>query len=217
MTYKRLQEVTPRHPELLALIGSTESIIHSLQATKAREDEYRQLKLLESRLSWPVDMDLSAYSSTSLGSTGSFRLATRDRKLLGMSTVHRLTPSQMTLPVRSSIASSTSSAGTTASCYCSQGSGQTPSRQSSFSASSVSSGPSRSGSLRMSMSMSMGMGISLPMSPGVAKDRLYRTPSMSSMNASSDHSPRTPRSRKSKEDLTLFVFDDLVLLAQSHE
>ena len=228
--------MTPRHPELLSLISTTEAIIHTLQATKAKEDEYRQLKLLEARLQFPFPFDtdntdrqqnnplsrsrsnshtyISRPSSTSSASASvePFRLATRGRKLLGISNVTRLQPSMPT-PTRSSIASTSS--GGTASCYFSQ----TPSRQSSFSVSSVSSCPSRNGSLRMSMSMSM----SLPMSPkGEERVQLQPTPSTTSLGRSGSdhshsHSPKTSRSRRNKDELTMFVFDDLVILAQAHE
>lgn len=108
-----------------------------------------------------------------------FRLAQRGRKLVGHGVVVR---SVLPTSIRSSVSSSCSSTWDFS----------TPSRTSSFSMSSVSSGPSRNGSLRMS-----------PKSP-----KLYRSPSNTSI---------TDFAQPRRRDLHLLVFDDVVILAHAQE
>ncbi|KAK4686586.1 hypothetical protein P7C73_g3550, partial [Tremellales sp. Uapishka_1] len=107
---KRLLDVTPHphpsHPDILSLLSSTESIILTLQATKAREEDFEQLQLLESRL---------------VGLPEHFTLAIRGRKLIGQGQVCRVLPPASLSPTtsraragsfhssRGSISSSTSS------------------------------------------------------------------------------------------------------------
>ncbi|BGP25017.1 rho guanyl-nucleotide exchange factor [Rhodotorula toruloides] len=69
--FKQLCDLTPRdHPDFgatLVLYQSTDSMIRALQEVKAREDEYEELKVLETRLR---------------GLPEKFKLAKRDRKLV---------------------------------------------------------------------------------------------------------------------------------------
>jgi hypothetical protein len=166
-------------------------MILTLQATKAKEEDFDQLLSLESRFS---------------GLPPDFVLAKRGRKLIGYGSVLRVYPNSfpnMMTSSRSSVSSSVSSASSpwdtaTSSFAC---------RISSFSVSSVSSSaPSRSGSLRMSPSA---------FSTSPKRPSVYRSPSSASSTNGNDSSrPSTPSGRRrSKDELALFIFDDLVILA----
>ncbi|OCF42307.1 hypothetical protein I317_03810 [Kwoniella heveanensis CBS 569] len=217
---KRLLDATPHphhaHPEILALLSTTESIILTLQATKAKEEDFEQLQAFEPRL---------------IGLPEGFSLVVRGRKLLGQGQVLRVPPSKDLSAVlgsraragslhssRGSISSSfSSSAPSTASSISPWdfSASLTPSRTSAFSVSSNGSSlysgpPSRSNSItKPSPSFSAISSFSSPSRPSVT-----RSPSSTSSFVDSPR-PSTPSSSKGKrkEDvLTMLIFDDLVIL-----
>ncbi|ORY20707.1 hypothetical protein BCR39DRAFT_554891 [Naematelia encephala] len=202
---KRLLDVTPHphpaHPEILSLLSTTESIILTLQASKAREDDLEQLQSLESRLH---------------GLPDGFTLAVRGRKLVGHGQVVRV---HKDLPIRGRAGSLHSSRGSISSTVSSSAPSSatssspwdfsatlTPStcRTSAFSVTSSSSScaPSRSNSL-------------IQTSPSSATSPA-RSPSVASNLAQLDRptTPSSQRTKQRKEDvLTMYIFDDLVLVA----
>lgn len=158
---------------------------------------------------------LCTLESRLCGLPDDFVLAVRGRKLIGYGQVSRVVPGKDLSPSlsvraragsihssRGSISSASSGAHSSASSSPWDFTVLSPStcRTSAFSVSSASSGypPSRSNSFTQSS----------PSRPGVT-----RSPSSSS-SVSSEHRPNTPsKSRRKDEALTMFIFDDLVLVA----
>jgi hypothetical protein len=182
----------------LSLLSTTESIILQLQATKAREEDFERLQALETRL---------------IGLPEDFNLAVRGRKLIGSGQVNRIMPGKdVTLAPRPRADSIHSSRGSISSAVTSSSASSSPwdfsmstpsTRTSAFSGSSASSGypPSRSNSISQCGSTPR---------PGVS-----RSPSSASSVTSDHRSPSSSKSRRKDESLTMFVFDDLVIVAAS--
>ncbi|KAK8846782.1 hypothetical protein IAR55_005870 [Kwoniella newhampshirensis] len=229
---KRLLDVTPHphpaHPDILSLLSLTESIILTLQATKAREEDFEQLQAIGTRLH---------------GLPEGFALAQRGRKLLGQGQVVRIVPGR---DLVSSFGGAVGNRGRAGSFHSSRGSisstvsssapstaassispwdfsaSLTPSRTSAFSVSSTNSSyygpPSRSNSVNKHHYQA---------SPSPSRpSTVTRSPSSTS-SFSADHSssysfshsrPTTPssagksRKKEKEENLTMLVFDDLVIL-----
>ncbi|WVF70008.1 hypothetical protein IAT40_004794 [Kwoniella sp. CBS 6097] len=217
---KRLLDATPHphhaHPEVLALLSTTESIILTLQATKAKEEDFEQLQAFEPRL---------------IGLPEGFSLVVRGRKLLGQGQVVRVPPSRdlsAALGNRARAGSLHSSRGSISSTFSSSApstassvspwdfsASLTPSRTSAFSVSSNGSSycsgpPSRSNSItKPSPSFSAIASFSSPSRPSVT-----RSPSSTSsfMDSSRPSTPSSGKSRRKEEVLTMLIFDDLVIL-----
>ncbi|EIW68738.1 hypothetical protein TREMEDRAFT_63199 [Tremella mesenterica DSM 1558] len=134
---KRLLDATahphPAHSELMSLLAHTESIILTLQATKAKEDDYDALISLSSKLH---------------GLPDNFNLAIRGRKLLGTAQVQLVRmPSTSPMGRTGSMSSSrsySSASSTPSSPWDLQS--LSSARTSAFSVSTTSSTPSRSNS-----------------------------------------------------------------------
>ncbi|KAL7418496.1 hypothetical protein Q5752_006954 [Cryptotrichosporon argae] len=204
--FKRLLDATPTahpsHADVLSLLALTESVILTLQASKAREEDFELLRLLEARLH---------------GLPKGFSLAARGRKLIGTGIVHRLPPSKDHSPTLRTRASSVSSRTSFSSRASSSPNpwdytpGLTPStaRTSAFSVSSGTSScaPSRSNSLVHSPSSA------------ISQRSIVRSPSASNSLSLAYHTrpstPNTLRRRAAAEQLTMFVFDDLVIVGAS--
>ncbi|WWC67737.1 uncharacterized protein I206_101649 [Kwoniella pini CBS 10737] len=229
---KRLLDATPHphpvHPEILSLLSTTESIILNLQATKAREEDFEQLQMLETRL---------------VGLPENFTLAIRGRKLLGQAQVVRIPPSKDLVgafgngrsragsmhssrgSISSSVSSSAPSTASSVSPWDFSASLAPSSRTSAFSVSSNGSsfcssigGPSRSNSINNGPSQYSST------SPG--RPSINRSPSStcsflennSYYTSSRPSTPSSGKSRKKEEVFTMLIFDDLVILGQAiHE
>ncbi|WVQ97874.1 hypothetical protein IAU59_004990 [Kwoniella sp. CBS 9459] len=217
---KRLLDATPHphhaHPEILALLSTTESIILTLQATKAKEEDFEQLQAFEPRL---------------IGLPEGFSLVVRGRKLLGQGQVVRVPPSKdlsTALGTRARAGSLHSSRGSISSTFSSSApstassvspwdfsASATPSRTSAFSVSSHGSSfcsgpPSRSNSMsKPSPSFSNISSFSSPSRPSVT-----RSPSSTSsfLDSSRPSTPSSSKGKRKEDVLTILVFDDLVIL-----
>ncbi|WWD22158.1 hypothetical protein CI109_106647 [Kwoniella shandongensis] len=235
---KRLLDVTPyphpAHAEILSLLSTTESIILTLQATKAREEDFEQLQALESRLQ---------------GLPEGFVLAQRGRKLIGQGQVVRIVPGKDLAPVfsasvvsgsgiqgrgragsfhssRGSISSTvSSSAPSTAASSVSPwdfSASLTPSRTSAFSVSSTSSSyyggpPSRSNSINKNQyqaSPSPSRPSTVTRSPSSASSFSADSYSFSHSRPTTPSSSSKSRKKEKEENLTMLVFNDLVVVGQ---
>ena len=206
---RRLLDATPYphpcHADILQLLSRTESIILNLQNTKAREEDFEHLQALEGRMQGlPVGMTLAVRGRKLLAQGQVVRVPTAQKEL--SVTLRSRATSQHSHSSRASISSTLSS---TCSSPWDHSSSTTPStaRTSAFSISSSSSShcpPSRSGSLIQTSPRRMGMS---------------RSPS--SVSTMSESRPLSPgpmsgslRGLKRKEEvLTMFIFNDLLLLA----
>ena len=197
---KRLLDVTfsdhSVHVELTSLLVSVEFTITKLQDLKVKEDEFRQLKQLKSRI---------------IGLPAAVDFAIRGRRLLGHAQIVTLTDKELGLSRADSLYSSrgsilSASSANTGSLFLPFESAHSAStcRTSTFSISSTST-PSRSNSLTSSQSFA-----------SLRRPSLARAPSScSTTDSSGGSSTRSPaRSKKRDSTISLFIFNDMVIVAK---